>query len=512
MVSLIVLLPGCIRTKQKGAALAQRHCSSCHQFADPALLDKTTWQRGVLPVMGLHLGRLDADTTATENLSQLLVEGNYPRQAVVTTEQWEKIKAFYASYAPDTLPASGQTTPLAYTDVFAVRQAALPHISSPGVTCVKIDSVNRQVYAADASNRALYVLDASGKLQQTLPQQTAISAIHLTGGDSLLTAHIGFSIHPTESHAGYARGLALSQPGTASSGFLLNELHRPTQVLPVDLDNDQVDELLVCNYGYRTGSLAYWKKSPNGAYQEYILKAEPGALKAEIGDFTGDGLVDLLVLFAQGDEKLVLWENQGNGDFKERLLLRFPPVYGSTYFEIQDFNRDGLPDVLYTCGDNADYSMTLKPYHGVYVFLNRGGWQLEQAYFFPMAGTYKAIARDFDNDGDLDIAAIAFFADYAQHPERSFVYLENTGTLAFSPATLPIHTLGRWMTMDAADIDGDGDEDIALGSYTIAPNFMQSPETWKDKTGVVFLINTSGGVYPKAQPVMPVCQTTADQE
>ncbi len=37
------------------------------------------------------------------------------------------------------------------------------------------------------------------------------------------------------------------------------------------------------------------------------------------------------------------------------------------------------------------------------------------------------MARDFDGDGDLDLAVIAFFADYPKQPEEGFVYLENTG-------------------------------------------------------------------------------------
>ncbi len=50
-----------------------------------------------------------------------------------------------------------------------------------------------------------------------------------------------------------------------------------------------------------------------------------------------------------------------------------------------------------------------------------------QKYFFPINGCYKAMARDFDGDGDLDIATISFFADYEHQPEEGFVYLENKG-------------------------------------------------------------------------------------
>lgn len=149
-------------------------------------------------------------------------------------------------------------------------------------------------------------------------------------------------------------------------------------------------------------------------------------------------------------------------------------MYGSSYFELCDFNKDGKPDIVYTCGDNADFSLVLKPYHGVYIFMNDGNDNFQQKYFFPINGCYKAIPRDFDNDGDLDIAAIAFFADYGKQPEEGFVYLENKNDFTFEPYTFPESTRGRWLTMDAGDLDGDGRTDIVLGNFSMRPSVVFS--------------------------------------
>ena len=116
--------------------------------------------------------------------------------------------------------------------------------------------------------------------------------------------------------------------------------------------------------------------------------------------------------------------------------MRFPAVYGSSYFELADLNNDGVQDIVYTCGDNADYSTILKPYHGVYLFLNNGDNSFKQVYFYPIHGCYKAIARDIDKDGDIDIAAIAYYADFTNQPEEGFVYLENKGDLDFQSYSL----------------------------------------------------------------------------
>ena len=141
-------------------------------------------------------------------------------------------------------------------------------------------------------------------------------------------------------------------------------------------------------------------------------------------------------------------------------------------------------------GDNADYSVVLKPYHGVYIFMNDGANRFTQKYFFPVNGCYKAIARDYDGDGDLDIATISFFPDYAHQPEESFVYLKNNGDFKFQPYSIKEATNGRWLTMDAGDIDGDGKTDLILGNFSIGPAMMKSTVDWKQSPPFLVLKNT----------------------
>ena len=133
---------------------------------------------------------------------------------------------------------------------------------------------------------------------------------------------------------------------------------------------------------------------------------------------------DLLVLFAQGDERFVLYTNRGNGKFSAKQLLRFLPVVGSTSFELTDWNEDGHPDILYTSGDNADHSPIIKPYHGITLFVNDGSNHFREAFFLEHPGAYQAHAADYDHDGDQDIAAISFFPDYARQPQTGFVFYQ----------------------------------------------------------------------------------------
>jgi hypothetical protein len=162
-------------------------------------------------------------------------------------------------------------------------------------------------------------------------------------------------------------------------------------------------------------------------------------------------------------------------------------MYGSSSFELADVNQDGHPDIVYTCGDNADYSVVFKPYHGVYIFLNDGHNRFYRKFFYPINGCYKALARDFDGDGDLDLAVIAYFADYGQHPEEGFLYFENRGGMHFTPYTVPAARSGRWLTMDAGDVDGDGRPDIVLGNFSIGPALSKDRTDWKKGPSALLL-------------------------
>jgi hypothetical protein len=165
-------------------------------------------------------------------------------------------------------------------------------------------------------------------------------------------------------------------------------------------------------------------------------------------------------------------------------------VYGASDFEIADFNKDGNFDILFTNGDNADFSSTLKPYHGVRIFLNDGSQSFKEDWFFPMYGAFQAIPFDFDSDGDLDIGAVAFFPDYKNGRDRGFLYFEKTDG-GFVPRTISESINARWLVMELADLNLDGKMDIILGALDFPSGVPpENYDYWKSKrTGLMILTN-----------------------
>lgn len=496
----------------QGKALAAKYCGSCHQLPTPDLLDAGTWEKGVLPQMGPRLGIFEYKYQRYPNNSQdpNVGRGYYPAAPLLTPEEWGDVIDYYTALAPDSLPRQQRKEPLrADSTDFAVMTPAMRAQTPPATCLIRYDSVTHQVLTSDILRHSFDRWDVSGIAAGKRWNASGMSrkSVGIGGADvdlvrdeaGYMACNIGV-FAPNNAMAGHMDRLAPGSPpakASASEGQhfvpgdtpVFSGLMRPVNLAGADLNGDGRRDWVVCEFGFIKGELSWLENKGDGRYEKHVLKAVPGAIRVVVQDYNHDGLPDLWVLFAQGDEGIFLFTNKGNGRFAEQRILSFPPCYGSTYFELDDFNRDGHADILYTCGDNGDFSTVLKPYHGVYIFQNDGHEHFTRRYFFPMNGCYRAMARDFDGDGDLDIACIAYFADYGSQPDEGFVYLENEGNGQFSPHTVAAARCGRWITMDVADIDGDGKPDILLANCSIGPGFIKPVTDWKKGPSFIVLRN-----------------------
>ncbi|WP_147203721.1 FG-GAP repeat domain-containing protein [Segetibacter aerophilus] len=479
---------------KKGEALAKMHCQSCHSLPDPSQLNSKTWEQGVLPAMGPRLG-IFAWKNKSYPFSRYdmdLGKNYYPQKPLVQPDEWQNIINYFIATSPDTLndQKEGQAGIKTGLPLFAVEAPAEASLN-PATSLVKItEDALAGVVTSDAIKQSLYRFDSDLKVVDSLKNRGPIVDIEINKSD-WLTCDIGI-LNPNNGKYGSGRKLSLGQNRKLKqdSTPLFQELQRPVQITSQDLNNDGKTDYLVCEFGFLTGALSWMENKGNGRFDRRVLRPLPGAVKSYINDYNGDGLPDFWVLFSQGEEGVFLYTNKGQGRFEEKKVLGFPAVYGSSFFELVDYNKDGSLDIVYTSGDNADYSTILKPYHGVYIFLNDGKNNFRQSFFFHINGCFKAIARDYDNDNDIDIAAISFFADYKNHPEEGFVYLENTGNNKFAPYTFPEAQQGRWLTMDAGDINADGKIDLILGNFSIGPAMMKSKYDWHKGPPFLVLKNT----------------------
>jgi hypothetical protein len=444
-----------------GAVPAEKYCQSCHLLPSPDLLDKKTWVDQVLPNMGARLGiRYNGyDPYAglpDEDIAELKKLAVYPEKPILSEEEWKNLVNYYEGLAPQQLPTQNQISSVSPAPPpFSPQLIEIGDQQFPQVTLLSYDEGAEALMIGD--HLKLYALDQQGNILRSWETLSPSSDIALKD-EGIFLLSIG-EFNPSNKKEGVFFPLTIA-PDQKAEDYLITELPRPVDFAIGDLNGDGKEDVLICGFGHHQGLLAWYDHFQKNKSQ--VLSELPGARKAVIRDLNGDGRQDIMVLMAQAWEKVVIYYNTGGGKFREETVIELPAVYGSSYFELADLNQDGHPDILLTNGDNWDYSRVNKPYHGLRIYLNDGSGHFSEAYFFPMYGCSEARIVDFDKDGDLDIAAIAFYSEQA---DQSFVYLENQGRLSFTAHYLNESRSGRWLSMDVGDFNKDGYQDIFLGSY-----------------------------------------------
>ena len=457
---IILFLFSCQQTQEeKEEAIAKKTCGSCHKFPDPNLLDKKTWETGVLPEMAFRLGignRFELMTRISEEQYQSALQMNiYPETPSISQEDWQAIVNYYTRNAPEKPVAQKKKEPVGLEHFhFKVENYLTPNDLIAGVTSIKIHPTKPEVWVGMRTHQTV-VLDANLKAKGQFQTRSSNVSTQFIGTRTFLTG-IG-KMYPNDQKLGTLYELQGNQPVT-----LLDSLKRPVDLQVADLNEDKILDYVLCEYGFEQGQLIWIDGKTK---EKHPLKIQAGARNVVIRDFTGEGLPDIMALTAQSREGVSLFINKGKGSFIEKPLLQFDAVFGSSYMEVADMNKDGYLDILVSNGDNADYSFSKKAFHGVHLYVNDGRNNFKEAYFYPAYGASKTIARDFDQDGDLDMALIAFFAENDKGKNEGFLYFQNQGNLTFKVSNLGIEEGPHYIVMDAGDVDKDGDLDILLGNY-----------------------------------------------
>lgn len=468
-----------------GKHLVKQYCTGCHAETAPDMLTRDVWRMHTLPSMAHYL---KISTYGSDFYKKPEDTGG------ISIVNWQAIVNYYNKVAPVELkPAKAPAALQKGWAVFGLKKPQ-PVTNVSFTTMVAADTANSKIYTSDLVTTELTAWDKTlnGKQVAILPSAAVDAQFDKQkGAGNMLLSCIG-RIDAVD----YPSGRIVEvNSGTGNIKDVAGDLPRPVQILKADFDKDGRDEMVVCGQGFTKGGVYLYKMGDNqSVLKKDVITNRPGAVQALAQDFNKDGWTDLMVLYGTGNEGLSMYINDKKGGFITKELLQFPPVYGSTSFQLSDMDHDGNPDLIYTCGYNYHDSRILKPYHGLYIYKNTGNFNFKQQWFYPINGATKAIAADFDADGDLDIATTAFFADMKNNPAEECIYFEQVKPMHFTPHAIPVSQYGRWMNMQVADWNRDGKPDILLGNY--ASGFLFQPDfrpKWDEHLPFIILQNNRGG-------------------
>jgi len=219
----------------------------------------------------------------------------------------------------------------------------------------------------------------------------------------------------------------------------------PHSVWITDLDSDNDNDILVAEW--TGGNIVWWENDGSGNFSRNVLDGNFGsAHSVTAGDLDNDGDIDVV---ASGGSKTAWWRNNGSGGFS-RTNLGSTGGFGVSLFDV---DQDGFLDIIRTERVNFDLDW----------FRNNGGAGFTLNTIQSNFGeSWSASAGDFDRDGDIDIVAASYVPKDPNFLEDHISFFVNDGSNGFSEQVLETFNLGnRPRIVAAADIDGDGDQDVA---------------------------------------------------
>ena len=479
-------------------------CMRCHLFPDPEILPRELWKDQIVAMREIV------------NTLPLEFGGSPIGFSLRETLEWYAAKSPESYSLPRSITRNGpgpirfrkRNVPLGAGGIPAIATVGRLEAGQFGArdfVLSAVDMVNGNVYLISHS-KGPHLIGSAGHPVRAIPGD-----LNGDGRTDLVVSDLGF-LGLSDELAGRVVAALQSPDGSFSFEPIFDGVGRMADARPVDLDLDGDLDVVVASFGWRRAGgiyLLYNETAAGGPlkFRKETLVSRAGAVSVIPVPARQPGMgPGFAVAFAQqyeyvaafypdqtanggdqtpnradqtasgGDSMANSGDSTGNDgkaggavakktSYKEHVLYRAPhPNWGMSNLEAVDLDGDGDLDFLLAHGDTLDDGFAFKPYQGVMWLENLGGDEFEPHRIGALYGAHRAVAADFDGDGDLDVVASGFLPQLTQPlPEGhmrvdSIIWFERTDD-DWIPWSIEINH-PRHTGLSVLDFNRDGRPDI----------------------------------------------------
>ncbi|MFN3753988.1 T9SS type A sorting domain-containing protein [Flavobacterium sp.] len=252
-----------------------------------------------------------------------------------------------------------------------------------------------------------------------------------------------------------------------------------------DIDGDGDIDLVTSSLG--EGKI-YWYKNTNNIYSNQIMVSHDAAnaKKVALADIDGDGHLDIVSISGPSTsgfvDKVSWYKNlDGLGNFGPQINIPIGIYDSPDGLVVYDVDADGDMDIVTaltnwpSAGDKIVW----------YANNGSGGFATEQIIGAGPNGVSSLKNADIDNDGDFDLVCTS-------RSDNTIAWYQNlNGQGSFGPKIVITSTALSVGDVAIADLDGDGDNDIAYVSNGSADDLLWQPNLGTGTFGATQVINSN---------------------
>ena len=360
--------------------------------------------------------------------------------------------------------------------------------------------VSKYLHALDV---ALVDVDGDGDLDAVLAVEMSANRLYINDGQGHFTwkqGALGTKAHDTEhvlsadfNRDGYPDLIFVAEEDHAHQLFLggaggvftdasdrLPKMSEGNGLAVGDVNGDGLPDIVIGNSAEErpgkpraSGQNFLWLNDPKqpgtfiDATATHLPAYEDDTQDIALADVDGDGDLDMVVANESPPNRLLL--NDGKGHFREapKALQLLTPLE-TREVHVFDANGDGRPDILFLNLTSNNKKWDKDPQARLLINKGRGKFRDETKTRLPenRFSSWGGMVMDFNHDGypDLIVGAI----DVPGFKPLQLRAYANDGKGRFSDVTatvMPAATVGRSWSMAKGDVNGDGVEDLFVGTW-----------------------------------------------